>query len=202
MRGSPSPLQGPHGWEPDPRPFDLHHQGNGSYFQKSEGTSRMRGASTPESPPTPEYFQRSPSYPPGFDDGHRNQLGYENSHSEMHFQESLEITSDRPFLPRKRASPDGCKVLVEQIPRVHNQGTRGELCGSSQSLPTRVRGRDCEAPDGGLTEIPPSKMRKKRKLSALSSNNAQPVHAGLPKPSNVCGQLSIKLDESQMMDRH
>lgn len=124
MRGGPFPLQDPHGWHPgetDPRPFHLQPHGNGPYFQKFDVSPRMKGASNgPESPPTPEYFQVNPSFPPGFENGHidtpgfhhghRNLPGFDNSHSfhgETNFQESLEITSDRPFLPRRRAIPEG-----------------------------------------------------------------------------------------------
>lgn len=175
MRGGPVPLQGPpHGWhsgEPEPRPFLPHPNGNGAYFQKPDGMPRVRGPSNgPESPPTPVYDPPHPSHPPGFDMGHRKPSGFDNSHGfhgEVNYQESLEITSDRPFLPRRRPTPPvvwNVPMSSDQVLRAHNQGA-SEGVSSELMMPSEQ----------------PIK-RKKTKFSPPISKDGIPAHAGPSKP--------------------
>jgi len=45
-------------------------------------------------------------------------------------------------------------------------------------------------------------MRKKTKFSPSVLKDIQPAHAGVSKPSNVCCQQSIKLDDLQVLEHN
>lgn len=195
---------GPPGWHPgnsDPRVFHSHPRDNAPYIESSDGGPRMRGVTDGKGLLlNPNYIPANPSYPPGFDksymspadleNGYRDAPGFDNNyrsrsgfdkshnfHSAMMSQESLEITSDRPFLPQRRAPVGGPNVTnsSDQIPRGDNQTVRVELCGPSQSRLPSVAVNGCnaqEASEGGPSELLQNEKAKKRKK--LGAEDAQP----------------------------
>lgn len=192
--------EGPPGWHHREDESLRRHPGEGAPrdfhlpdLRKSVGAPRTRES---KFSPAPSHFPRGP---PGFDNESRfspnpshfpavprNPPGFDKSNSfhgvKMLYQESLEITSDRPFLPQRRAPPGGSNMSSPhvRIPRGDNQGTRVELRGSSRSPLTSVAADDStaqETPEGGPRKsLPTGKMRKKIQTSA---NNAQSANAGL-----------------------
>jgi hypothetical protein len=187
---------GRHPGEAASRDFHLNPRGNGSDSLKSVGAPRTRES---KFSPAPNHFPRNP---PGFDNSinesrfsskpshfptaPRNPPGFDKSNSfhgvKMRYQESLEITSDTPFLPQRRAPPGGSNITSssDQTPRGDNQGTGVELRGTSRSPPTSVAADDSnaqETPEGGpRNSLSTGKIRKK---TQPSGNDAQPARAGL-----------------------
>ncbi|KAG0555503.1 hypothetical protein KC19_12G173800 [Ceratodon purpureus] len=128
--------------------------------------------------PSPIHFPAVPSNPPGFDKS-------DSFHGvKMIYQESLEITSDRPFLPQRRAPPGGSNMSSPhvRIPRGDKQGDRVELRGLSRSPLTSVAAEESnaqETPEGGSRKsLSVGKIRKKMQPS---TNDDQPAHAGMYK---------------------
>lgn len=196
--------EGPPGWrhwedgllrrhpeEATSRGSNLSFRGNGPHSLISVGAPRTRES---KFSPNPNHFPRNP---PGFDDSikesrfssnpshsptvSRNPPGFNKSNIihgvKMIFQESLEITSDRPFLPQRRAPPGGSNVnsASDQIPR-DKQGRFAE----SRSPLTSVAAdafNAVEIAEGGPRKS--SSTGKRRKKKQPSANDGQAAHAGL-----------------------
>lgn len=191
--------------EAAPHECQVHPRGDEFDSLKSVGAPRMRGSiNEPRFLPNPNHFPRNP---PGFDNSFqgsrfppnpshfpiapRNPPGFDKSNSfhggKTVLQESLEITSDRPFLPQRRAPPAGSNPSSpsDRVPRGDSVGTRVELRGPSLSVAADDSNAQ-ETSEGGLSESFRGKMRKKKPRIA---KDAEPAHAGLP----LSGNLSISV---------
>ncbi|XP_024364024.1 uncharacterized protein [Physcomitrium patens] len=187
MRGGPPPSQSWHTEEPDSSGYYLHPRVNAHRFSKSDGRPRMRSTiNGPGFPPTPKYFPEDPIYPPGFDSSQMYPPGFDkrrNFPDEMIFEESLEVTSVRPFLPQRRA-PSGernTSRAFDEVSRGNNQGSRFESRVPSQSSQTNIlvfETNELDASEGGPRVLlsHDGNIRKRKKTGV---EDVQAAHADI-----------------------
>lgn len=168
-----------------------------SYPQLPPGVPIARGLISESSfAPNSSHFRSDSRFPPGFDYRHSFhevkmmfQESLKGSSGEgvwalPHIQESWEITSDRPFLPRKRSPPRDANI-TNSSSRISKGDKRGdrieEPCGPSLSPRTLASADGPIAQDtsqGRAMQLLPT--GKKNKTKKQSAENIQPACAGPP----------------------
>ena len=208
---------GPPGWDPDEgplswfnrvdgpgeaasRPFQSYPLGNGPELPNSINAPRTRepnfssfsrgppgfdmSNNDARSSPNPSHFPTVPRNPPGFNKSN----GFHGV--KMIFQESLEITSDRPFLPQRRAPPGVSNISSpsDQIRRVDDQGTRASAApDDSNSQQTSEEGPRKSLSTGKCPSI--RRELPGRPSGGATTKKSAPADNSFESASNVCLKL-------------
>nr|PNR29646.1 hypothetical protein PHYPA_028340 [Physcomitrium patens] len=187
-----------------------------SYPQLPPGVPIARGLISESSfAPNSSHFRSDSRFPPGFDYRHSFhevkmmfQESLKGSSGEgvwalPHIQESWEITSDRPFLPRKRSPPRDANI-TNSSSRISKGDKRGdrieEPCGPSLSPRTLASADGPIAQDtsqGRAMQLLPT--GKKNKTKKQSAENIQPACADpIVLPSSAEEARSLAPDSSSL----